>query len=126
MYIRLKDKRAVDWHPWLDGKPMAKALPFPKGRGADGETKFELLAKLRNLEIEKICLDWCISTADKSPRAFLMEDRGWSEGEYENAIKMLPAGHWYARRREIQAHITESLVKAHVDFVCEMNDTHIK
>lgn len=83
-------------------------------------------SELRRLRVEQLRDEWALTGAEHSPRSFLMHVKGFSEGQYERTIATVPTVDWYARRREVQEQITYSLVKAHIDFVTEMNDTHIK
>lgn len=107
--------------PEKPAKPKGK---FERRRG--DISKADAVARAKHFELESLVYEWSITAPELSPRKFLMERKSYTEHMYVHATTLFAPAQWYVRRKEIQDQLTTSLVKTHVDFVVEMNDTHIK
>jgi len=99
----------------------------PANPGAIQKARAERLAKIeKSYPVELMLTDFAIGHPDRTVRQYLVEDKGYSQKEYVDIIKKVPAADWYQARRETLDKITENLVKRQIDWAAEMHDLHFQ
>lgn len=108
-------------------KPEKPPRKFVYERRVKRETtKQELRLNNTTLTVERLMYEWAVTGGEMSIRQWCVERKGYTEIQYKEFLAVKPSGEWFVLRKRVQDDLTHSLVKSHVDFVAEMNDTHIK
>jgi hypothetical protein len=79
------------------------------------------------LEVEELFMEWVVTCpAQVTIKDYLVNKKQIHINMYEKIIRYMPVEQWIKRRTELGQRAGGIVLRQHVEYLAEMNDTHIK